>query len=168
MWKKIDGTRYEVSINGEIRNTDTKNLIKGSVTRSGYKMVALFVNGRKSNKQVHRLVALSFIPNAENKPQVNHKDKNKLNNCLDNLEWVTAKENMKHHYDNGGIKRNNQTYKGMFGARHNRSIRIMCNGVEYFGLSEASRVTGISVSTIHYGIKNNTTVKGMHFELSSI
>lgn len=168
MWKQIEDTNYEVSKEGVVRNLTTKIVIKGGISTSGYKMVSLYTLGKKINKQVHRLVAIAFIPNPENKTQVNHKDKDKLNNNLSNLEWCTAKENMKHHYDNGGIKRNNQTYKGKFGKEHNRSVSLICNGIVYNGYSEASRLTGIKISTIHYAVKNNKPCKGMHFQLSKI
>jgi hypothetical protein len=132
-------------------------------------MVGLFIGkGKRLNKQIHRLVALAFINNPENKTQVNHIDKNKINNHMTNLEWVTPKENMKHHYDNGGIKNNNQTYKGKFGKEHNRSIKIICDGIVYNGMSEASRITGISISTISLAIKQNRSYKGMHFQLNKI
>lgn len=168
MWKQIEDTNYEVSEEGVVRNLTTKIFIKGWISTSGYKMVSLYILGKKRSKQVHRLVAIEFIPNPENKAQVNHKDKNKLNNELTNLEWNTPKENMKHHYDNGGIKRNNQTYKGKFGKEHNRSIKIQCEGIIYNGISEASRITGISISTISLAIKQNRACKGMHFQLANI
>lgn len=168
MWKQIEDTNYEVSNEGVIRNLTTKIIIKGSVSTSGYKMVSLYVDGKRITKQVHRLVAIAFINNPENKTQVNHIDKNKINNHMTNLEWVTPKENMKHHYDNGGIKNNNQTYKGKFGKEHNRSIKIICNGIIYNGMSEASRITGIPISTISSAIKQNRSCKGMHFQLNRI
>lgn len=66
--------------------------------RKGYKVVELMTNGRDTRKtcKVHRLVAQAYLPNLENKPQVNHMDGNVANNKVGNLEWVTNEENMKH------------------------------------------------------------------------
>jgi hypothetical protein len=166
-WCQIEETNYEVSETGKVRNRKTKGLKKlRNGGTSPYLLVQIYIsNGKRKNYLVHRLVAKYFISNPENKEQVNHKDRNKLNNHKNNLEWVTPKENMKHHYENGGVKVNNQTYKGKFGKEHNRSIEITCNGILYNGISEASRVTGVGISTIHYGLKNNKPVKGMHFQI---
>lgn len=89
------------------------NKVKGKEYPNGY-MYATFmtkddidIKGNPINypyykgKGVHRILAEAFIPNPENKPQVNHKDRNKLNNSLDNLEWATVSENIQHSYDNG-------------------------------------------------------------------
>lgn len=59
-------------------------------------MVKLTINGKKKDYLVHRLVALTFLDNPFNLPQVNHKDKNKLNNSVSNLEWISIKDNMIH------------------------------------------------------------------------
>lgn len=59
------------------------------------------INGKRKHTTVHRLVALSFIPNINNLPQINHKDTDKLNNRVDNLEWVTPLENITHSIKNG-------------------------------------------------------------------
>jgi hypothetical protein len=76
--------------------------LKTQVSNSGYEMVKL-ISGAGKNKlhTIHRLVALTFIPNPHNKSFVNHKDGNKLNNCAENLEWVSPCENLKHAYDTG-------------------------------------------------------------------
>ena len=124
IWKSLKeiveyGDNYEVSNLGRVRSIDRrvnsrngKRLVKGQILkqqidRYGYCRVHCYLNGKGRNYQVHRLVALSFIPNLENKPQVNHKDGNKQNNRIDNLEWSTNKENVEHAFSiglNEGIK----------------------------------------------------------------
>lgn len=120
-WKEILGFngRYHINENGEIRSRF--KLTTQSTMPLGYKYVLLRPEkGRKTkakNCLVHRLVASTFIPNPDNKPQVNHKDGNKSNNCVANLEWVTVSENHRHafrvlgrkHHDVSGSK--NPNYK---------------------------------------------------------
>lgn len=72
-----------------------------SIDHKGYFIIGLRKNGKQKMFKVHRLVAMAFIENPENKPQVNHKDTNKKNNHVDNLEWATSAENMQHAHDNG-------------------------------------------------------------------
>ena len=73
-----------------------EKILKQRKSKKGYKVVDLSVNSKKYYRQVHRLVAETFIQNPENKPQVNHKDGNKENNNVSNLEWVTNQENQLH------------------------------------------------------------------------
>lgn len=75
---------------------DPSSPLKCSINSAGYMAVQCIINGHKKGFLVHRLVALEYIPNPGNKPYVNHKDGNKLNNHYSNLEWVTAKENSDH------------------------------------------------------------------------
>jgi hypothetical protein len=168
MWHKIEDSNYEVSNLGEVRHINTKQIKKlHSGGTSKYLMVQVYVgNNKRKSYLVHRLVAKYFIDNPNNKEQVNHIDGNKMNNCYHNLEWVTPKENMAHAIKTGLYNRyNNQTYKNKFGAQHNRSIKIECNGIVYNGYSEASRLTNIKVSTIHRAVKYNRPCKGMYFKL---
>jgi len=76
-----------------------KKYLKLGKDKYGYLYCILYKNGRRYIKKVHRLVAIAFIPNHQNKPQVNHKDGNPSNNNINNLEWVTASENIKHSYE---------------------------------------------------------------------
>lgn len=96
-----ENSNYEISNLGKVRNAKTKKeLIQGN-NGHNYKNVMLYNKGKSKMCYVHRLVALAFIENSENKPQINHKDGNKYNNCVDNLEWVTPQENLKHAIKNG-------------------------------------------------------------------
>jgi len=93
-WKEVKGfKRYEVSDDGQVRNKKTGRVLKPGKNSRGYLLVGLWFNGKRTNKYVHRLVTEAFIPNPENKSQVNHMDEDGTNNRVDNLEWVTAKEN---------------------------------------------------------------------------
>ena len=88
---------YEVSNTGLVRSLHKKKAkIISIYTKSKYPTVCLSSADIKATLTVHRLVAISFIPNAYNKPYVNHKDLNRLNNNVENLEWCTAQENSDH------------------------------------------------------------------------
>lgn len=92
-------TQYLISDIGEIKNIKTNKILKGTI-RNGYQMVKLTINSQKKDFLIHRLVATTFLENPLNLPQVNHKDKNKLNNAVSNLEWVSIQENMLHRSKN--------------------------------------------------------------------
>jgi hypothetical protein len=99
-WKLIKNyENYEVSSLGNIRNIKTKRILK-STNQGGYLIVGLCKNGKGQTIGIHRLVAIAFIENPENKTQVNHKDKNRSNNNVSNLEWNTALENNIHRSEN--------------------------------------------------------------------
>lgn len=104
MWKDIEGyeNRYIVSSFGKVKSMLSNKILSESTDSNGRKGVALYIDKyNKKTYRIHRLVAKAFIPNPENKPQVNHIDSNPSNNKVDNLEWCTISENMKHAYKYG-------------------------------------------------------------------
>ena len=106
IWKELNYNgesypTYEVSNTGKIRNKETQHIRSTRVDRRGYECITIYVSCENGKKQyamikIHRAVACTFIPNTENKDTVNHKDGNKLNNDVDNLEWNTVQENHDH------------------------------------------------------------------------
>ena len=114
------GYIYSGEIGGSTR-IDTK----------GYEIIDLNKDGKRYTKRVHRLVAEAFLPNPLNLPVVNHIDSNRLNNCVDNLEWVSYTDNNRHAVIHGN---------------HNMSKRVIQieDNIVYFSVREASRATGIS------------------------
>ena len=114
MFKKIilDGeeTCYSVNEQGQVRNDTTGNFLKGSILHS-YRYIALRWKGKQKNKSVHRLVAETFLPNPDNLPYVHHKDGNRLNNCVDNLAWVTEQENRQEAFHPTGYKKYSEDNK---------------------------------------------------------
>ena len=93
---------YEVTRDGRIisHKKSKPREIKPYLDRDGYKIVQLIINGKYKHYSVHRLVAMTYLVNEGNKPEVNHIDGNKLNNHLSNLEWVTRSENTQKAYNN--------------------------------------------------------------------
>ena len=99
MWKEVAvNPKYEVNENGEVRHRERKQILRGKIDRYGYKVITMSSGDRKKPQSVtaHRLVAMAFIPNPDNLPSVNHKDEDKLNNSVDNLEWCSALYNTRY------------------------------------------------------------------------
>ncbi len=107
VWRSVvidgDTTKYQVSSNGLIMSLHGRKprIIKGRISYDGYHNAHLRVSGRPKTVKVHRLVALAFIPNPEDLREVNHIDGNKLNNSVNNLQWVSHADNMRHAFSNG-------------------------------------------------------------------
>lgn len=117
MWTEFDSL-YEVSPDGHIRNKTTKRVLREFVGKDGYLRTQL----HRKTTLIHRIVATAFIPNPNNLPEVNHKDGNKQNNSVSNLEWVTRSENQTHAYKLG--------LKSTKGAKNGRHI-LTKKDVEY-------------------------------------
>lgn len=130
IWKEVKNYEccYEVSNLGNVRSitrnvertnpsggksyyTYKSRMLKSCVTNKGYLRLGLYLNDVKTNHQIHRLVAIAFIDNPENKEQVNHKNGIKTDNRVDNLEWVNNYENFRHSV-NLGLQDNAHKYGG--------------------------------------------------------
>ena len=93
IWRSINGfPDYQVSNIGRVRNANTGKIIKGSVCGEGYVVVALHNDYKWTNMYIHRLVAQEFLQNNDNKPYVDHIDKQRANNCFTNLRWVSISQ----------------------------------------------------------------------------
>ena len=134
IWKTIEeAPNYAVSNFGRIKNQMTNHVLKPWNCKNGYQQVSLKVIGydKFQKRYVHRVVAQAFIPNIENKREVNHIDGNKTNNKLSNLEWVTSSENQIKRHELG----NNKT-------SHRRIGRFSLNGElieEYESIVQAAQ-----------------------------
>lgn len=164
-WKRIDNyPRYSISDAGRVRREEfySKNgmlmkamNMKTTLTKDGYAGLGLTNDNGTKSFMVHRLVAQAFIPNPENKPQVNHLDEDKTNNNVENLAWVTSKENndwgtRKERAIKSSINNPKRDYLEL-GKKFSKSIYSIDkdgNRVDYCGVHEASRQTGFAPQTI--------------------
>lgn len=118
LWKDIVGFEglYEVSSLGRVRSLArmvaccngyrkvTPKIKSTFINKKGYLRVQLFKDTKKKNVRVHRAVAMAFIPNPENKEEVNHKNFDKTDNSIQNLEWVTSDENLDHFREHSQVE----------------------------------------------------------------
>lgn len=172
-WKAIkDYPKYEISNLGNARNKATQQILSQRISGNGY----LRFNVRSGSRtyenpktiMTHKAVAEAFIPKIPFKPYVNHKDGNKQNNHVNNLEWCTAKENTAH-----SIKMGLQKFP--CGKDHKQSkviLQFTLSGElinTFYGTREAERITGIAYRDIHNNCKGKQkTCKGFIFKYEGV
>lgn len=144
IWKDIKGYEglYQVSNYGRIINYKSKRILKGRVS-FGYLRITLYKYGKAKTFMVHRLVAEAFISNPNKLPQINHKDENKMNNNVNNLEWCNSQYNI-----NYG-KRNEIVSKKLTNhPKKSKKIRCVETGIVYSSSREIERELGYFHSNI--------------------
>lgn len=143
-WRPIEGYEglYEVSDLGNVRRAA---VLCQKTRKDGYRIVNLYKDGIAHEMTVHRLVAKAFLPNPENKPQVNHLDENPKNNALNNLEWATPVENSNYGTRTARIAARNGSKTPIYQIDRDTGIILK----EYRSQTVASRETGISVPCIN-------------------
>lgn len=150
-WKQLPETEYQVSNTGKIRRKDRE--LKPYFVK-GYESIALSVKGKVYKRLIHRLVAMAYINNPQNLPQVNHIDGNIRNNNVSNLEWVTNKENTQHAYDTG---LSSKVVKVQVIDTETKEV------TEYPTSRQASVALGYSAGWLYWAFKN----KGDSFKLQT-
>lgn len=153
-----DFENYLISKDGDIYSNYTYRKLKCSKDKNGYLKIRLVNKSGRKSMFLHRLLAIQFIPNPLNKPFINHIDGNKYNNKLNNLEWCTHKENMKHAWDNNLYKDYTESIKK---ANKATSIEVFdtLNKIKYKSMSEMSRLLKIPLTTLRRLIDSTTTFK---------
>jgi hypothetical protein len=153
--------KREYSANGAKMFTEEKVLKKRNST-DGYFRAALTLRGKRKDVGIHRLVAMAFIDNPENKLEVNHKDGIKTNNHVSNLEWSTRKEQMKHAYDMGlnSIVKNMENRPPSTG----KVVIDYFTGIFYESARQAAKARGMNYSTLKAMLTNrNSNRSGIHY-----
>lgn len=168
IWKDIKGFKglYMISSHGNVKSVGREvrqvrsdgsvrvrynhgKILKPVTNKLGYLMIMLRGEKQK-NCSVHRLVALTFISNPDNKPEVNHKDGVKANCRMDNLEWTTHSENIRHAYNSGLISKNRQTKAISQFTFDGKWIR------DWASISEVNKEKGFDMSAISNCINSKT------------
>jgi hypothetical protein len=154
-WAKTIMDNIIVSDTGLVKNAISGLVRKQYISkRSGYYYVSVLVNGRYRPQRVHRLVAFAFIPNPNQYGDVNHKDGNKLNNCVSNLEWCTRSQNIQHAFNTGLRQRKSVYSPKEFKGNYKRSkavIQFSKTGQfinAFSSVTEAAFMTGIRLPNI--------------------
>lgn len=130
IWRPVVGYEglYEVSCDREVYSLYKGKDLKPGLHNGGYNRIVLHKDGKRNNCSVHRLVAQAFIPNPENKPQVDHINRNKTDNRVENLRWATCCENQ----HNTGIRKDNTTgYKNIRKTKWGYEVIIKRNKLRY-------------------------------------
>ena len=129
---------YAITRDGNVWSYKSKKFLKPMLDKNGYHKVILYKNGKGKNFLIHRLVAKAFIPNPNNLPEVNHKDEDKSNNCVENLEWMSKIDNI--NYGTGIERSAKKRSKSVYCEELNRTFKSQVEAAEELGLNRCNIV----------------------------
>lgn len=158
IWRDCKGyeEKYQVSNLGRVWSVKRQNYLTPHIHTKGYLQVTMMAkNGKRKQEFIHRLVALAFIDNPNNLPQVNHKDENKTNNTVENLEWMTCKDNINYGSHNERVSNSNK-----------QPVRCIELDKVFESKTQASNETNISIASISRVCSGKQkTAGGYHWEV---
>lgn len=135
---------YAITSCGKVYSYRTKKFLKPGTDKDGYLFVILSVNGNRKKYTIHRLVANTYIPNPDCLPTVNHKDEDKTNNSINNLEWMSNRDNVI--YSSG------------------KKVICVETGIIYNSISDVALVLNVSIQAVSQAIKKDRPCQNLHFK----
>ncbi len=145
---------YAATEDDKIFSYKKKNFIDPHSYSHGYKQIQLWKNGKATNYRWHRLIAMTFIPNPDNLPQVNHKDENKENNSVENLEWCTQEENVNH-----------GTRNERAASKNRKRVKCVETGETFESVNAAAAKAGVCANTMSMHLHGHKkSCAGYHWE----
>ena len=183
IWKDVKGYEgfYQVSNLGRVKSLERdiyfpngtiirhmeEKILVPALNNNGYSYVNLCKNGKTKKEYVHRLVAMAFIENPENKPMVNHKDEVKTNNVVDNLEWCSAQENINYGTRTARAAQNHKDFKL---GNNPRAKAVFCVELnkKFDCITRAGKELGVNINCIVSVCRGKTkTAGGFHWRYAN-
>lgn len=153
---------YAITSCGKVWSYRSKRFLKPTQDAKGYLRVDLYKNNKKKNYKIHRLVAIAYIDNPNDLPEVNHKDEDKTHNWINNLEWCDTQYNL-----NYGNYPSNMAEKSKGNCRAGKKVECVETGVIYKSMLEANRQTGINNASISHVLNGRAkTAGGYHWRFA--
>lgn len=168
--------KYEINEFGVVRDKYTKLVKKFSIKDNGYAVYTFWINGKSKQEYVHRLVAITFLQNPNKLPQVNHKDEDKLNNHISNLEWCDAQYNntygtarqrsVETHRKNGTyekaklrwVEHNPSKTNPKIKGKNSYAKEVVCDGMVFDCIKSCAEYYGINYGTMRYWLSGNGNI----------
>jgi len=150
---EIESSGYKITDCGNVI-TKSGNIMAGAIDQKGYKRYCLMVNNKQITVKSHRIIAIKFLPNPENKPQVNHINGNKVDNRVENLEWVTNKENSRHSWSNGLSSVSQKTINAVSDS-NSKLVIDLSTGIFYKNPKIAAESLGLNYHTLRGRLNGN-------------